>query len=132
MNITGGYITGTLILVNDSTVLSNQYNSPALVIGGTRTDPHLEIGRNQIQSKQSDKESAQFYINEGGGLTVIGIGGLRIEGDLEVDGKIISKGIIESEKEMVAPTFNGVARSAVVAYNLPTEDVGGNIWIQEN
>ena len=65
-------------------------------------------------------------------MTVIGIGGLRIGGDLEVDGKIISKGIIESEKEMVAPTFNGVARSAVVAYNLPTEDVGGNIWIQEN
>lgn len=128
----GGYMTGTLVLVKDSTVLSTQYNSPALVIGGTHSSPHLEIGRNQIQSKESDRTSAVLYINEGGGLTVIGIGGLRIEGDLEVDGKIISKGIIESEKEMVAPTFNGVARSAVVAYNLPTEDVGGNIWIQEN
>ena len=132
LNITGGYITGTLILVNDSTVLSNQYNSPALVIGGTRTDPHLEIGRNQIQSKQSDKESAQFYINEGGGLVIIGEGGLRIIGDLEVEGNVRVSGMIESESKMKAPEFDGVATSAVVAYNLPTKDVGGNIWIFSN
>ena len=129
---TGGFMTGTLQIINDNTVISNQYNRPALTLGGTQSEAHLEIGANQIQSKSSDKSVAVLVINEGGGLTVIGSGGLRIEGDLEVSGNIISRGTIESEKEITAPEFNGIAKTALVAYNLPEGDVGGNIWLVNN
>lgn len=125
----GGNITGTLTLLNDSRVLGNQYTSPALVVGGIYNNEHLEIGKNQIQSKESDKTPTELYINEGGGLVIIGESGLRVIGNLEVYGNIRVKGMIESEGEVKAPTFNGTATSAVVAFNIPTEDLGGNIWL---
>lgn len=60
---------------------------------------------------------------------IIGESGLRVIGNLEVYGNIRVKGMIESEGEVKAPTFNGTATSAVVAFNIPTEDLGGNIWL---
>ena len=128
---TGGNITGTLVLLNNSSVLVNQYNRPALVVGGTQADPHLEIGANQIQSKAKENSSAELVINDNGGLVIIGSGGLKIMGDLEVLGDVKVSGIVTSEKEMTAKRFNGTATSAEVAYNIPTEDIGGNIWISE-
>lgn len=125
----GGNISGTLTLLNDSRVLSNQYTNPALVIGGEYNREHLEIRKNQIQSKESDKTPAELYINEGGGLVIIGETGLRIIGDLEVYGNVRVKGMIESEGKMKSPEFDGTASAANVAYNIPTEDMGGNIWI---
>lgn len=125
----GGNISGTLTLLNDSRVLGNQFTNPALVVGGEYNNEHLEIGKNQIQSKESDKTPAELYINEGGGLVIIGETGLRIIGDLEVYGNIKVLGNIESEGKIKAPEFDGVASSAVVAYNIPTSDMGGNIWI---
>lgn len=62
---------------------------------------------------------------------IIGESGLRVIGNLEVYGNIRVKGMIESEGKMKSPEFEGVASAANVAYNLPTSDVGGNVWIYE-
>lgn len=127
----GGVVSGTLVLINDSIVLSNQYTRPALVIGGSYLDSHLEIGKNQIQSKESDRTVSTLLVNEGGGLVVIGEGGLKIKGDLEVEGNVKVRGSMESESKIKAPEFDGIAKVAITAYNIPTSDVGGNIWVQE-
>ena len=62
---------------------------------------------------------------------IIGIDGLRVTGNVEIEGNLVVKGSIESESKMKSPEFDGTAKVAITAYNIPTTDVGGNIWISE-
>ena len=89
-----------ITLVFCISVLSNQYTRPALVVGGSPSESHIEIGNNQIQGKESYDKTAGLYLNEGGGLVIIGIDGLRVTGNVEIEGNLVVKGSIESESKM--------------------------------
>ena len=120
---TSGTMTGTLTLMNNMEISGDYYNAPALVVGGNLNSPHIEVGPNAIQGKENANSSANLTINATDGLVIIGKGGLQIEGNVYV------KGTITCDGEITAPQLNGNATTATTAKNIPTEDVGGNIWI---
>ena len=68
----GATIPGTLILTktNDASPTSN--NAPALIVGGTASDPHIEIDSNEIMAKGSATTTTTLYLNNGGGSVYFG------------------------------------------------------------
>ena len=51
-------------------------NSPALIIG-SKTGQHLEFDGNELMAKASATTTGTLYINNNGGLVVVGDGGLQ-------------------------------------------------------
>ena len=77
----GGTITDTLILskVQDASGTAN--NSPALIVGGTATQAHLEFDANEIMAKASGTTTENLLLNNDGGQVQIGSGGLLCRGN---------------------------------------------------
>lgn len=63
----GGTLDGTLVLAKRNGVEGSAYNGPALVVGGTPDDPHLELDGNEVQAKADRSTPAKLAINDGGG-----------------------------------------------------------------
>ena len=76
--LTGGTVTGTLILSNKNDVALDKNNSPALIIGGTPTTSHIEIDDNEIMAKSNATAATSLYLNADGGKVYIGSGGLDV------------------------------------------------------
>lgn len=70
--LTGGTVTGTLILSKPTDLSDTSNNSPALIIGGTATAAHIEIDSNEIQAKTNGTSVAQLGLNMDGGNVIIG------------------------------------------------------------
>lgn len=49
-------------------------NSPALIVGGTATTPHMEFDANEIHAKKNGAEVESIYINNNGGKVYLGSG----------------------------------------------------------
>ena len=130
LDVSGGIVSGTLTLINNAEPLGYLYNSPALVVGGTQNETHIELGLNNIQSKVNHNTSTVLYLNKDGGAVIIGAGGLQVVGDVVIQGNLTVAGDINSDGEINADVLNGNATTATTAMNVPTEDVGGNIWIK--
>lgn len=82
--LTGGTVTGTLILSKTSDTSGTTNTSPALIIGGTATQPHIEIDNNEIQCKDSATTTKALYINLDGGSVNVGEGGFVSRGNVTV------------------------------------------------
>lgn len=70
--LSGGTVTGTLILSRTTDLSGTANNKPALIIGGTDTAAHIEIDPNEIQAKASGTTTNTLYINSDGGNISLG------------------------------------------------------------
>ena len=87
--LTGGTVTGTLVLSKSTTASGDAFNSPALVVGGLSGGNHLELDYNKIIAKSDETTIDTLYLNMNnngdyydGGPVKIGIGGLTVIGDI--------------------------------------------------
>ena len=62
----------TLVLSKTTDLSGTANNSPALIIGGTATQKHIEIDNNEIQAKTNATSVSSLGINEDGGDVYIG------------------------------------------------------------
>ena len=85
--LTGGTVTGTLILSKSTDASGVANKSPALIVGGIDSQ-HLEIDANEIMSKTNGTAVAALYINNNGGLVSIGSGGLKIHNSIATSGSL--------------------------------------------
>jgi len=82
--LTGGTVTGTLILSKTTDLSGTANNSPALIVGGTATQAHLEIDANEIQSKNNGTTVSDLYLNWDGGILNTGSGGVITKGTMTI------------------------------------------------
>lgn len=86
------YIGGTLTLSRTQDASGQADNKPALIIGGTSADAHIEIDANEIIAKSSGTTQSTLYLQDSGGAGIVdvnGTGGLAVShGNITVgDGK---------------------------------------------
>jgi hypothetical protein len=77
--LSGGEVTGTLVLSKKQDASGSEDNGPALVIGGTRSQAHIEIDNNEILAKSGATGITTLYLNDNGGEVVV-------SGDFTVNG----------------------------------------------
>jgi len=80
----GGTVTGTLVLSKTTDLSGIANNSPALIVGGTATQSHMEIDENEIQSKSSGTTVGDLYLNWDGGIVTTGSGGIITKGTITI------------------------------------------------
>lgn len=68
-------ITGTLVLSKTTDASGTANNSPALIVGGTATQPHLEFDANEIMAKKDGTTVGGLTLNGQGGNVYIGHNG---------------------------------------------------------
>ncbi len=88
--LTGGTVTGTTVFSKSTDIGESSYTSPALVVGGTSSQPHLEIDNNEIKAKRNETETDNLFLNDD--ITVesgamVGIGGTV---DIDANGLAIA------------------------------------------
>lgn len=86
--LTGGTVTGTLVLSKTQDADGGLDNQPALIVGGTSSQPHIEIDSNEVMAKENSISSAPLYLNMGGGNVIIGSGGLTVSGGSKFSGTV--------------------------------------------
>ena len=80
--LSGGTVTGTLILSKATDASATANNSPALIVGGSATAAHLEFDGNEILAKKNGTTATTLNINTDGGLVSVGSGGLSTTGNI--------------------------------------------------
>ena len=85
--LSGGTVTGTLILSRTTDASGTSDNKPALIVGGASTATHLEFDNNEIIAKSNGTTPSVLYLNKTatnvtGGVVSIGSGGLEVTGPL--------------------------------------------------
>lgn len=72
----GGTVTGTLILSRTTDLSGTANNKPALIVGGTDAQAHIEIDNNEIQAKANGTSVGGLYLQPDGG--VCNVNGKRV------------------------------------------------------
>lgn len=80
--LSGGTVTGTLVLSRTTDAAGTSNVSPALIVGGTATTAHIQIDNNEILAKSNDTTPTTLHLNTNGGLVSIGSGGLTVSGTI--------------------------------------------------
>lgn len=81
--LTGGTVTGQLVLSKNTDVEANSSSECGLVIGN-KAGAHLAADPNEIMAKSDETTPTTLYINNNGGLVRAGDGGLSVGGGLAV------------------------------------------------
>ena len=68
--LSGGTVTGTLVLSKTQDAAGNSNVSPALIIGGTATTAHIQIDCNEIIAKSNATTVTDLWLNDGGNVKV--------------------------------------------------------------
>lgn len=63
---------GSLMITNSADASGSSYNGPALVIGGTQNQAHIEIDSNEIMAKSNATTPTSLFLNSDGGEVWIG------------------------------------------------------------
>lgn len=89
--LSGGTVTGTLVLSKTIDASGTANNSPALIIGGAATAAHIEIDGNEILAKTDGTTPGTLYLQDSSGLVcVAGSKGLTVTaGPLDASQHII-------------------------------------------
>ena len=72
--LTGGEVTGTLVLSKTQDASGTADNGPALVVGGTRSQAHIEIDSNEVIAKENGSSAAVLWLNDHFGVDSDGQG----------------------------------------------------------
>ena len=67
LKLAGGTVTGTLVLSRATDAQGTADNGPALVVGGTRAQKHIEIDNDEIMAKANGTSVSPLYLNHNGG-----------------------------------------------------------------
>lgn len=82
--LSGGTVTGTLVLSKTQDLSGTANNSPALIVGGAVTSSHLEIDANEIHAKSNGTDAQDLYLNADGGAVHVGSSGLYSKGNVTI------------------------------------------------
>jgi len=105
--LTGGTVTGTLVLSKTQDAVGTANNSPALIVGDVATGVHIEIDGNEIMAKADGTTAGSLSLNVDGGKVSIGSGGLGVSGattlssTLAVTGATTTTGNINSNGHVI-------------------------------
>ena len=83
LKLSGGTVTGTLVLSKTTDASGTNNNACALKIGNT-VGQHLEFDDNEIMSKSSGTAPNILYLNADGGLISTGSGGINTSGEITI------------------------------------------------
>ena len=83
LKLSGGTVTGTLVLSKTTDASGTSNNACALKIGNT-VGQHLEFDDNEIMSKSSGTAPNILYLNADGGLISTGSGGINTSGEITI------------------------------------------------
>lgn len=83
LKLSGGTVTGTLVLSKTTDASGTSDNACALKIGNT-VGQHLEFDDNEIMSKSSGTAPNTLYLNTDGGLISTGSGGINTSGEITI------------------------------------------------
>ena len=70
--LSGGTVTGTLVLSKTTDAAADANNGPALIIGGTQTTTHIEIDCNEVIAKSDGTTETDLYLGTNSAKVHIG------------------------------------------------------------
>ena len=131
IDASGGTISGTLVLSKTQDASGTSDDGPALVVGGTRSQAHLELDGDELMAKGSGTTTATLYLNSDGGTVSInqnggncGIGTGSPSHKLHVNGGIYATSYVtalsdERKKDVVGEvnlTVEQIAKARTVLF----------------
>ena len=116
----GGTVTGTLILSKTADASGTEYNAPALIVGGTAIQQHIEIDGNEIMAKSGETGTSTLSLNYDGGKVSIGPGGLEVGGAVTAGGYPVGRKLLwESQDGVQTPcTLNAPGLSKYMLFRV--------------